>query len=180
METNDQTTKPPPSPAATCSAFIHLPALSIRQPWAWTIIHAGKDIENRTWPTKFRGRFLIHAAKGCTKDEYRDAKSFILPRIGPEYRGKGLIFPGWAETERGGIIGMAEIVDCVSRSESPWFMGEFGFVIRNVTPLLFLPCRGSLGFFSVPNVRGLATATGGQPSIQVEVCLCPPTSTRER
>lgn len=24
-------------------------ALSVRQPWAWAIIHAGKDIENRTW-----------------------------------------------------------------------------------------------------------------------------------
>ena len=30
-------------------------ALSIRQPWAWAIINAGKDIENRQWPTKFRG-----------------------------------------------------------------------------------------------------------------------------
>lgn len=24
-------------------------ALSVRQPWAWAIIHAGKDIENRSW-----------------------------------------------------------------------------------------------------------------------------------
>lgn len=24
-------------------------ALSIRQPWAWLIINAGKDIENRDW-----------------------------------------------------------------------------------------------------------------------------------
>ena len=29
--------------------------LSIRQPWAWAIIHAGKDIENRCWPTSYRG-----------------------------------------------------------------------------------------------------------------------------
>ena len=26
-------------------------ALSIRQPWAWAILHAGKDIENRDWRT---------------------------------------------------------------------------------------------------------------------------------
>ena len=37
-------------------------ALSIRQPWAWLILHGGKDIENRTWATKLRGRVLIHAA----------------------------------------------------------------------------------------------------------------------
>lgn len=24
-------------------------ALSVRQPWAWAIIFAGKDIENRSW-----------------------------------------------------------------------------------------------------------------------------------
>lgn len=30
-------------------------ALSIRQPWAWLILHAGKDIENRVWQTRFRG-----------------------------------------------------------------------------------------------------------------------------
>jgi hypothetical protein len=45
-------------------------ALSIRQPWAWLILNAGKDIENRDWPTHFRGRFLIHASKGMTHDEY--------------------------------------------------------------------------------------------------------------
>ncbi|MCC7374294.1 MAG: hypothetical protein IT581_06545 [Verrucomicrobiales bacterium] len=44
-------------------------AISVRQPSAWMIIHAGKDIENRTWRTKFRGRVLVHAAKGMTDDE---------------------------------------------------------------------------------------------------------------
>lgn len=39
-------------------------ALSIRQPWASLILKAGKDIENRCWQTKVRGRVLIHAAKG--------------------------------------------------------------------------------------------------------------------
>lgn len=44
-------------------------ALSVRQPWAWAIIYAGKDIENRSWQAvnrglKQRGRVAIHAAKG--------------------------------------------------------------------------------------------------------------------
>jgi hypothetical protein len=38
-------------------------ALSIRQPWCFAILHGGKDIENRDWPTKVRGRVLIHASK---------------------------------------------------------------------------------------------------------------------
>ena len=37
--------------------------LSVRQPWAWAIIHGGKDVENRNWDTKFRGRLAIHAGK---------------------------------------------------------------------------------------------------------------------
>ena len=34
-------------------------ALTIRQPWAWAILHASKDIENRGWSTNFRGRFCL-------------------------------------------------------------------------------------------------------------------------
>jgi hypothetical protein len=37
-------------------------ALSVRQPWAWAIIHAGKDIENWTWRTHYRGEVAIHAS----------------------------------------------------------------------------------------------------------------------
>ena len=48
-------------------------ALSIRQPWAWLILNAGKDIENRSWYTSVRGRVLIHASKGMTLAEYEDA-----------------------------------------------------------------------------------------------------------
>lgn len=40
-----------------------IPALSIRQPWAWAILHAGKRIENRDWRgCKYRGPVLIHAS----------------------------------------------------------------------------------------------------------------------
>ncbi|WP_292721956.1 DNA cytosine methyltransferase [Nostoc sp. JL34] len=51
-------------------------ALSVRQPWAWAIIHALKNVENRGWPINYRGDILIHAAKTCTKKEYQLAKEF--------------------------------------------------------------------------------------------------------
>jgi hypothetical protein len=47
----------------------------------------------------------------------------------------------------GGIIGRAEIVDCVRQHESPWFEGPWGFVLANAQPIDFIPCRGQLGFF---------------------------------
>ena len=37
--------------------------LSVRQPWAWAIIHGGKDVENRNWYTSFRGTLAIHAER---------------------------------------------------------------------------------------------------------------------
>lgn len=102
-------------------------ALSIRQPWAWRILHEGKDIENRDWPTRFRGTFLIHASLkiDCDHDEAR-AKSMPM----------------------GGIVGMADIVDCVEDSASEWFFGRYGFVLANVKALPFMPCKGKLSFFT--------------------------------
>jgi hypothetical protein len=53
-------------------------ALSIRQPWAWLIVKGYKDIENRTWATKLRGRVFVHASKGMTRAEYEDAADLAL------------------------------------------------------------------------------------------------------
>jgi len=35
-------------------------AISIRQPWAWLIVHGYKSIENRSWQSQPRGRIWIH------------------------------------------------------------------------------------------------------------------------
>jgi hypothetical protein len=120
-------------------------ALSIMQPWAGLIVHGLKDIENRSWPTRFRGPFLIHAGKKLDGDADDDVSAYIHPVTGEPLdadRFDGVTYP------RGGIVGVAEIVDCVTRSDSPWFVGEYGFVIRNARPLPFMPCRGALGFFT--------------------------------
>jgi hypothetical protein len=130
--------------------MITLPALSIRQPWAWAIVHAGKDIENRDWSTRFRGRFLIHAGL-YVPDEY-DAEDLLdASGLGPSERAELAIaaFQSSLMRDRGGIVGVAEIVDCVTASTSPWFAGRFGFVLRNARPLPFYPCKGRLGFFDV-------------------------------
>ena len=123
-------------------------ALSIRQPWAWLIMNGGKNIENRCWPTKVRGRVLIHAAKGVSKAEWKDAWDWVRV-ICPEAWEKGTREIQTGSIERGGIVGSVEIVDCVSRSDSPWFQGQYGFVLRDPQPLPFYPCRGQLGFFKV-------------------------------
>jgi len=119
--------------------------LSIRQPWAWLICHAGKDIENRTWKTNFRGHFLVHASKGLTRTEYDDACEWVSMDVG------SIAIPAYEDLERGGIIGRAVMTDCLRYYPSPWFQGPFGFVIDNPKPLPFFPCKGALGFFRLPN-----------------------------
>lgn len=127
-------------------------ALSIRQPWAWLIVHAGKDIENRPWPTRFRGRVLIHAAKGMRKVEYNSCRDFVVREF------PHVFLPPMHELQLGGIVGEAEIVDCVEESDSRWFFGVYGFVLRNVCPLHFTACRGALGFWKwSPNAQGSGT-----------------------
>ncbi len=125
-------------------------ALSIRQPWAWLILHAGKDIENRDWKTPYRGRCLIHASKNCTKAEYSAAIDFLVDR-GLDRLSYDL--PAIDQFERGGIVGAVDIVDCVDRSDSSWFVGDYGFVLRNPKPLAFTPYKGRLGFFNVPEIK---------------------------
>ena len=123
-------------------------ALSVRQPWAWAIIHAGKNIENRSWSARiaalltalaFRGRVCIHASKGMTQDEY-DSVEFIE-------RTSGIKAPRPHELRRGGIIGTVEISDVVRKSHSPWFFGSVGLVLANPQPVDFIPCTGALGYF---------------------------------
>lgn len=134
-------------------------AISIRQPWAWLIIHAGKDIENREWPTRYRGKILIHASKGMTLDEYADARDFAED-IRPD-----IVLPYYKTIERGGIVGECEIVDCITRSQSPWFGGTFGFVLRNVKALPFQPCKGQLGIFDMdpPRTEAISAELFGDP-----------------
>jgi hypothetical protein len=123
-------------------------ALSIRQPWASLILLAGKDIENRTWETRVRGPILIHAAKGMTRQEYTEALDFASA-VGAFMSTSRFSFD---RLPRGGIIGSVNLVDCVYQSDSPWFQGPYGFVLRDPKPLPFVPVKGQLGFFDVPGV----------------------------
>jgi hypothetical protein len=112
-------------------------ALSIRQPWAWLIINGGKDIENRTWRTTHRGPFWVHAALKPDRAAWETMTE------------AGIYIPPMDQLKYGGIIGRAEIVDCVTKSDSPWFIGPIGFVLKNPMETTFRKCRGRLSFFSL-------------------------------
>jgi hypothetical protein len=125
--------------------MIDLPrlALAVRQPWAWAIIHAGKDIENRSPKAvsfmTYRGRIAILASKTMTREEYRSAALF-MKNIGVEC-------PPAADLVRGAVIGTVEVVDMVRECSSPWWIGPRGLVLKGAEPCAPIPAGGLLGFF---------------------------------
>lgn len=131
-------------------------ALSIMNPWAFLIAHGLKDIENRDQNFKFRGEFAIHAGKAFDEDALTDVLGDRHPvhggplGLGIRIQRSPLVTSLLAMADgaiNGGIVGVAEIVDCVPSSDSEWFVGKYGLVIRNARPVEFIPTRGMQGFF---------------------------------
>jgi hypothetical protein len=128
-------------------------ALSVRAPWWWAILHLGKTHENRDWATGFRGTVYLHAGKWWKQNEGYDDIQAALECCGPrraEIAGK-LTFDA-LHAGRGCLVGKVDIVDCVSRSASPWFFGDYGFALAK--PVAFahpIPFKGALGLFDVPD-----------------------------
>lgn len=146
--------------------------VTVRQPWAWAIVHSGKLIENRTWLTHYRGPVAIHAG---TTWSLRGLRSGLVWRAleafgwtaGPAAAARQHLF------RRGLIIGVAELVDAhwaePGCCHSPWAEYEVykqdergpgrvsHFVLANRRPVdPPVPWRGSL------NIRPLPDAVAAQ------------------
>jgi len=68
----------------------------------------------------------------------------ILEKLTPQQRDEYRT----AQFHRGAIVGEVDIIDCVDRSDSLWFVGKYGFILAN--PVLYenpIPCKGKLNFF---------------------------------
>lgn len=150
--------------------------ITIKQPWAHLICSGIKDIENRTWPTKFRGRVLVHAAvtpwgklkpDSCfshilTEDKFCD--------IVCEKTMSGLYLDSYPF---GAIIGSVEIVDCVINHESIWAEKTDGYdldspIIHNwvlKNPIMFpepIPAKGKLSFWEYTNILAAPEEENGE------------------
>ena len=106
--------------------------LSIRQPWAQAIFELGKNIENRTWATHYRGPLLIHASKRIDRE--------AMANWGR---------PGALAT--GAILGVVELTDIVEHSRSMWAAPDFYHWLLADARLFELPIlySGRLGLFEV-------------------------------
>jgi hypothetical protein len=138
--------------------------ISVRQPWAWALIHGGKDVENRSRAPAGSHRLVgrrifIHAAKGMTRSEYDSARQFMAS-INVEC-------PRPDQLLRGGVIGTVRLAGIVSdienaigtvtltgeddlshKSHSSWFFGPVGLVVEDPEPFGPVAGPGQLGWFT--------------------------------
>lgn len=127
--------------------------LSVRQPWAWSIIRGHKKAENRTWKTAYRGPLLIHAGKSI---DHCGIETIKIDEKLPT----GIIMPKHLVT--GCIIGSVTLEDVISvrdltesqrrdRRISEWATGPYCWILSH--PVEFIkpiPYKGALRLFNVP------------------------------
>ena len=89
-------------------------ALTLWQPWATLIATGKKQIETRSWPTRYRGPLAIHAGK----HKIKEASLRQLCAVANLDSSDGW----WQEANlRGVVLAYCELVDCVLiRSEDDW------------------------------------------------------------
>ena len=126
-------------------------AITICQPWAYAICYRGKDVENRTWYTSYRGSLAIHAGKSrvwFTGEALNDGS--------PE--------PGQSSCVFGAIVAHCELVDCIRPKALPgnvWAEGPWCFVLEDVRVLdVPVPYKGAQGLWDVFGPEELDIAYG--------------------
>jgi len=118
--------------------------LTVRQPWAWAIIHGGKDIENRVrnLAGEYRGPVAIHA--GLAPVDQDNLASRTHRRAHGSSVDTGIFF--------GAIIGVVDLLAVIEPHErcefcSPWAIeGNYHLALGNPRALRKpIPYRGALG-----------------------------------
>lgn len=136
----------------------------MQQPWAWAIIHGGKDIENRTRAWRYRGPLAIHAGKRWSDRGAESAlvKAAYETAYPVENDDEDYPFP------RGAIIGTVELLDvhpdagcCRPWGESHylqypadkqlWRRGLVHLVLTDPRPCDPIGCNGALSLWTVPD-----------------------------
>lgn len=93
--------------------------LTVRQPWAWAIIHGGKDVENRVRNIagSYRGPIAIHAGQTWDRDGGLDVRIQRAAFPGARRLDAGAMGFLGLGFERGSIIGVVDLVDVHEASD---------------------------------------------------------------
>ncbi|MCA8951843.1 MAG: ASCH domain-containing protein [Planctomycetes bacterium] len=132
--------------------------LSLWQPWASAIAVRMKRVETRSWPTKYRGPLLIHAAKTWRGVAIASKQMALWYAVFGHTRLDDL--------PRGAVIASCVLHDVrhvdtvdpdpIERQLGDFSDGRFGWILRHVVRFPEpLPIRGRQGLFDVDFEREL-------------------------
>lgn len=132
--------------------------LTIKEPWIWLILNRGKDVENRTWKTNYRGRLYLHSSQNfdfnaLNKVWEMDKKlcSEIIKVFKIEYNSESKKASCNNKASFGKILGAVDLVDCISNCDSVWAeSGQNHWVLEN--PKLIekpISCKGKLSIWTL-------------------------------
>jgi hypothetical protein len=130
--------------------------LTIRQPWAGLIMLKLKNIENRTWSTRYRGKVIIHSSAQIHDTEWMSAR-YMCRRLGVKFPDGETILG-----KTGEILGIATLSDILppppvgaafeQEKYLPWQVeGNYGWALEN--PIQFpitISIKGKLGLWDLP------------------------------
>lgn len=130
-------------------------ALTVRPPWSHYLRSGAKQVENRTWPTRWRGPLVIHAGKTLDRRGFAVGAALGHP-VDPD------------DVNVGEFIAVGELVDvhAAGRACGPacqqW--GEpscWHWQLAAVRSLVTVEGRGARGLF-VPPAEVLAQIAGAE------------------
>lgn len=124
------------------------------QPYAWLVANGFLSIDDRTWPTSYRGALAIHASKKFHEAYY----SFLTEHT-------NWPLPNPSDFEQGGVVGVARLANCIAptlpagspmprlelRRSHFGAPGHYGFVLEEPRTISFVPFRGNQGLFNIPD-----------------------------
>lgn len=129
-------------------------ALSLTRPWTWLVLHGGKDIENRSWPTRYRGPLVIHGAMSKDVESTTPFLNLLTPTAASALD-QALADGSVMDL---GLLGVVDVVGCctswvdgglVHCACSGWAMpGQAHWQLANPRPFRKpIPARGALGLW---------------------------------
>jgi hypothetical protein len=96
--------------------------LSVQQPWAHLILANVKRVENRTWPTDYRGRIAIHATRLAVRswsEVFRTDGRPVAFEDEVGFEDDALVLPALSALPVGAIIGTVAVYDCLEEMDLP-------------------------------------------------------------
>jgi hypothetical protein len=145
-------------------------AITVQQPWAWAIMHGGKNIENRSRMLSYRGPLAIHAGARWSDRGMKDQRIGYALRdcghlsVGVRHVGDTAALLFGAPIHMRAVLGVVDLVDAHPDAGCcrPWGESAYGetavdvvhLVLENPQPLdVPIPCPGRLGLWTIPELQ---------------------------